>query len=98
MNVFTGSGTKYEGSLVGVRPHDIALTAPGEGDGVGRVELVEPLGSTTIVHLRVEDVAVRPLRVVVAPDTAVGLDERVGFRINHARVHLFHERTGRRLN
>jgi multiple sugar transport system ATP-binding protein len=28
MNFFAGSGTKYEGSLVGVRPHDIALTAP----------------------------------------------------------------------
>ena len=39
---------------VGVRPHDIDLVPRGDGDGAGRVEIVEPLGPSTLIHLRVD--------------------------------------------
>ena len=85
------------GVRIGIRPHDIDLTGPAEGHGTGRVEVVEPMGATTVVHLRVDRVPNQLLRVAVAPDASVGLDDSVGFRINAGRVHLFDERTGLRL-
>ena len=85
------------GVRIGIRPHDIDLTSADAGHGTGRVEVVEPMGATTVVHLRVDRVPNQLLRVAVAPDASVGLDERVGFRINAERVHLFDERTGLRL-
>ena len=42
---------------VGIRPHDIELVPDGDGDGTGRVEIVEPLGPVTVIHLRVDGLA-----------------------------------------
>jgi ABC-type sugar transport system ATPase subunit len=84
--------------LLGVRPHDIELTAPGDGHGLGQVEVVEPLGSTTVIHLRVEGLPDRLVRVVVPPAVAAAVDERVGFRVDVSRLHLFDARTGLRLD
>jgi multiple sugar transport system ATP-binding protein len=40
--------------LLGVRPHEIrVLEAPAAGAAAATVDLVEPLGPETIVHLRV---------------------------------------------
>jgi multiple sugar transport system ATP-binding protein len=83
--------------VVGVRPHDISLTQIGEGDGVGRIAVAEPLGSVTVLHLRVEDLP-DLVRVAVPPDVPVRLDDRVGFRVRRDRVHTFDRRTGRRLS
>src|SRR5262245_53109 len=61
MNIWpTGAVVRAgEHMLVGVRPHDIELTPPDGSDVTGRVELLEPLGPTTLLHVRVDD----------APDT-----------------------------
>jgi multiple sugar transport system ATP-binding protein len=83
--------------LVGMRPDDIELTRPGDGHGAGRVEVVEPLGSTTLVHLRADGLPDRLLRVVVRSDAAVDVNASVGFRVDLTRLHVFDERTGRRL-
>ena len=80
--------------LVGVRPHDIVFASGGEADGIGRVEVVEPLGATTILHVRVEAGSERAMRMVVPADGAPAVDERVAFRIRRDRVYLFDERTG----
>jgi ABC-type sugar transport system ATPase subunit len=61
------------------------------------VEIVEPLGSTTVIHLRVDRLPDRLVRVVVPSDAPIAVDERVGFRINLKHLHLFDERTGLRL-
>ena len=98
MNLFPAPAPGHGRALIGVRSHDVVLTAPGEGERIGRVELVEPLGPTKVVHVRVDDAADRLLRVVVAAEAPVVAEERVGVRIDPARVHLFDERTGRRLN
>ncbi|WP_456267634.1 sn-glycerol-3-phosphate ABC transporter ATP-binding protein UgpC [Kushneria sp. AK178] len=40
---------------VGIRPEHMALTAPGAGHIEARIELVEPLGSESLVHVRPTD-------------------------------------------
>jgi multiple sugar transport system ATP-binding protein len=83
--------------VLGVRPQDVELTPCGHGHAVGRVELVELLGSTTVVHLRVEGLSDELLRIVVSSDAAVAADQLVGFRFDVRRLHLFDTRTGLRL-
>jgi ABC-type sugar transport system ATPase subunit len=84
--------------LPGVRPHDVELTAPGAGDANGRVEIVEPLGATTLVHLRMDGVSGRLVRVVVPADRPVAVGEGVAIRLPRERLHLFDPATGERLD
>jgi multiple sugar transport system ATP-binding protein len=84
--------------MAGVRPHDIDLTSDGDGDGTGRVEIVEPLGPVTLVHLRVAGVTGEFVRVIVPSDTPIGVDDQTRFRIRRDHLHLFDGRTGQRLN
>ena len=83
--------------LVGARPHDIDLAPSGEGDGEGRVEIVEPLGTVTVVHLRVDGLKNEFVRVVLPADTRIGVDDRISFRVRRDRLHVFDGQTGRRL-
>ena len=80
--------------LVGVRPYDIDLTTPGDADAVGCVEVVEPLGATTVLHVRIAGASGRPVRVVVPADRTPALDDQVALRIRRDRVHVFDGRTG----
>ena len=83
--------------VIGVRPQDVEMTPSGDGHGVGRIELIELLGSTTLVHLRVEGLSEQLLRIVVSSDAAVAADQVVGFRLDARRLHLFDSHTGLRL-
>jgi multiple sugar transport system ATP-binding protein len=80
--------------LVGVRPHDISLAPHGDADAVGRVDVVEPLGATTVVHVRIVSRADLAIRVVVPADQAPVVDAEVGLRLRRDRVYLFDERSG----
>lgn len=80
--------------LVGVRPHDVALASPDEADAVGHVEVLEPLGPTTVVHVRIKGMSGRAVRVVVPADRVMAVDDEVAVRIRRDRVYLFDERTG----
>jgi ABC-type sugar transport system ATPase subunit len=82
--------------VTGVRPHDIDLTS--DGDGTGRIEIVEPLGPVTLVHLRVAGLPGEFVRVIVPSDARIGVGDHARFRIRRDRLHLFDGRTGRRLN
>jgi ABC-type sugar transport system ATPase subunit len=77
-----------DAATLGVRPHDVALTDPSAGDGTARVELVEPLGATTLVHLACDGTEDR-LRVVVPSDSPASVDDRVGFQFRRDRLHFF---------
>ena len=83
----------------GVRPHDIVLTSADdpETDAKGKVETIEPLGSTTIVHVALSDRRGVSLRVVVPADSQVAPDDVVAMRFRRDRLHLFDSQTGRRL-
>ena len=91
---------RVEGTTVrvGIRPHDITLVSTSDADGHGRVELVEPLGPATVVHLRVEDVPDQLVRVVVSDTTPVRIDDRVSFRLRRDRLLVFDGESGRALD
>ena len=82
---------------LGVRPHDVDLVPAGEGDADGRVDVVEPLGAWTIVHLSVGSRAEARVRALVSAEVRVSLDDRIGIRLRREHVHLFDGRTGRRI-
>jgi len=82
---------------IGGRPHDVDLVPTGEGDGVGRVEVVEPLGPVMLVHLRVDGLRHEFVRVVVAGDTGIEVGDQASFSARRDLLHLFDGKTGRRL-
>lgn len=84
--------------LVGARPHDIDLVGRDDADGVGSIELVEPLGPVTLVHIRVDGLRNAFFRVVVPSNDARGITGQVGFRLRRDRLHVFDAETGLRLN
>jgi ABC-type sugar transport system ATPase subunit len=83
--------------LVGVRPHDIDVVAPGEGDALGRVEIVEPLGPATLLHVALEGAEEARIRVVTGDARRLTVGDRVGLSVRRERLHWFDGRTGRRL-
>ena len=57
-----------DGTLLGVRPQDLAVVAPGAGDYQGIVDVVEPRGSEQLLYVRTGAVdAGRELRVIARP-------------------------------
>jgi multiple sugar transport system ATP-binding protein len=80
--------------LVGVRPHDISLAPRGDADAAGRVDVVEPLGATTVLHVRIDSRSERAIRIVVPADRGPVVDAEVAIRLRHDRVYLFDERSG----
>jgi multiple sugar transport system ATP-binding protein len=89
-------GMPHGALTLGVRPQDVELTAPGDGDGIGRVEIVEPMGATTLVHLRAGEEPSSAIRVIVPADTRVAADQTAGFRVRRDRLHFFDRADGRR--
>jgi ABC-type sugar transport system ATPase subunit len=89
--------SRGDGTL-GIRPHDIAVVAPGAGDSDALVDVVEPRGSELLLYLRLgvggEGLEIR---VVTPPDLDVAPDRVVGLRFDRARLHLFDRETGRRV-
>ena len=90
----SGPCREDERVLLGVRPHDIALVSLADADAVARVEVVEPLGATTIVHVRIPGAPDMRIRAVVAAAQTPAVDDEVGIQMAIDRLHLFDERTG----
>jgi ABC-type sugar transport system ATPase subunit len=75
-------------AILGVRPHDLALADDGSGDVSGEAAVVEPLGASTIVHVRVA--GMRELVRLVVPGTRhVTAGQTVAVRISRDRLHWF---------
>ena len=84
---------------LGVRPHDVAIVAPGAGDVDARVDVVEPRGSELLVHLHLgAEGRGEEVRVVAPPEQSMAVEAVVGLRPDRQRLHWFDARTGRRLN
>jgi multiple sugar transport system ATP-binding protein len=81
---------------VGVRPCDMRLAASSDAEIAGRVEVVEALGSTLLVHARSDTGA--EFRVLVAAETAVAVGEQIAARPSRDQLHVFDAETGARLN
>jgi ABC-type sugar transport system ATPase subunit len=91
-----GGDLDRERVLLGVRPHDIDLTPPDASDAIGRVDIVEPLGPTTLAHISVDQSPERRARIVVGANTRMAVGDRVGFRVQRDHLHWF-DQDGRRL-
>jgi multiple sugar transport system ATP-binding protein len=81
------------GLLLGVRPHDVQMVHAGEGDAVGRIEVLEPTGPSLLGHVTLADVA-DPVRVVLPAERDLREGTLVGLRFPPGRVHLFSAETG----
>jgi ABC-type sugar transport system ATPase subunit len=93
-----GAGPLSLDVMLGVRPYDLAIAPELEADIRGVVQLVELLGSATLVHVRVvEGEAERIVRVMAAPQAAVRSEDRIGLRFSRSALHLFDEKSGVRL-
>jgi ABC-type sugar transport system ATPase subunit len=87
-----------DGTLLGIRPHDLDVVPPGAGMLEGTVDVVEPRGSELLLYVRVQDGGeAREVRVITPPDLTVAPDQAVGLRTDPARVHRFDGATGRRI-
>ncbi|GAB2501797.1 sn-glycerol-3-phosphate ABC transporter ATP-binding protein UgpC [Pseudoxanthomonas sangjuensis] len=79
--------------VLGIRPEHLRLSA-GEGALRAQVELVEPVGSESFVHLRSGDHA---LVARVEPDRAPAVGDTAGFDLAIDRLHFFDAESGLRL-
>ncbi|MEA3012296.1 MAG: multiple sugar transport system ATP-binding protein [Sphingomonadales bacterium] len=72
---------------LGLRPENVAVTAPDAGTTKAKVELVERLGDRTLIYARLAD----GLEVTAQDegDSRVRLGDEVGLRIDGAAAHLF---------
>ena len=84
-------------AILGVRPQDLEIAGPDAMDAAGRVDVVEPLGSLVLLHVRVDGLAAEPLRVLAPRERGVSADDRLGLRFRRDRLHLFDGTTGARL-
>jgi len=75
---------------LGVRPENIV---PGSGaDKIqATVEVVEPLGSETLLHLRV---GIQALVVKAGPDYKPSIGERINISFEMNKAHVFNTETG----
>jgi len=80
--------------LAGIRPEHVRVSADASAGAAGRVELVEPMGLSTLVHLTVAGQAVKALsfeRLPLRPGMPVGVG------LAPERVHLFDPVSERRI-
>jgi sn-glycerol 3-phosphate transport system ATP-binding protein len=85
-----------EGRMVtlGLRPEDLALCDPGAGDVEGVFEFYEETGAAGLYHLLIEDL---PFQVLTKQKRPVSEGDRLGVRIDVAKLHLFDGETGARI-
>ncbi len=88
-----GSGNNAD-VVLGVRPEDVHLVAPGEGDAAGPVYTFELTGEAILVTADIHR-----LRITARGDRhkRFGIGEKVGLTIDRAQVFLFDAKTEERL-
>jgi multiple sugar transport system ATP-binding protein len=83
------------GTLVGIRPHDISISATGSLRAT--VDIVEPRGPDAVVWMRTVTAA-GPANVAVVTEAPPAPGSHVGLSLRRDRVHLFDPSTGARLD
>jgi len=76
-----------ERGFIGIRPENIALNTK-EGDLVGEVYVVEPLGFETVVTVKVN---MNSLRVLVFEDVPYRSGDRIFLKFRKDKLHVFDE-------
>ena len=80
---------------LGIRPEHLHLTATEGADLMGRVDVVEPLGNATLLHVAIGEGA--ELRVLVPEFPRERAGEEVGLRLDRGGIHLFDSGSGLRI-
>lgn len=94
---FAGADTPQP-IVLGIRPHDIRICSPDEGDVGARVDVVEPMGAQVLVHLKLGVDPDEPeVRVMAPPETEVTEGDAVGLHLHRDRLHPFARGSGERL-
>jgi multiple sugar transport system ATP-binding protein len=90
VNSAVGNGGVHDG-FVGVRPESVLVRPAGEGRLSGRVELVESLGSNTLIYAHVPGAGQGGVQIVAAQNTRTTLHpgDPVGLDIVPSSFHLF---------
>jgi len=81
---------------LGVRPEDLMILPEGKGDFSAEVFVVEPQGPQQIVSFKLGEGLI--FKSVVDATMPVAPGQSVELKFNHARIHLFDEETGERIN
>jgi ABC-type sugar transport system ATPase subunit len=83
--------------IVGIRPQDISMVPIADADETGRVEVIEPLGSTMLLYVHLDSRGDLRLRVLVPADAGVSVDASIGLQMRRNRLHRFDPTDGRAL-
>ena len=89
MNVLRGLAGVPSEEVAGIRPHDVVLTSPDEGDLTGVVELVQPSGADVHVHVVLDGDPPQRLVAVTRGDRAVSAGDRLGVVLRRDRMRVF---------
>jgi multiple sugar transport system ATP-binding protein len=89
-----GTGQNGQAVHYGIRPGDVDIVAAGQGIAA-RVVVVEPTGAETELVLAIGETT---FTVVLHGRTTVKPDDLIGLQIDAAKVHLFDESSGKRLD
>ena len=92
--IATPVGGKIAAAVLGVRPEDCSVVAPGKGSINGEIYTVELIGDHTLVTVRAGGAMI----TVKAPkDYTAKLGEKVGVAFSTSRIFVFDEATGMRV-
>jgi len=83
------------GITLGSRPEHLHLTPTEDADLVGRVEVDEPLGNTTLLHVAIGEGA--DLRALALDFPRDRTGEQVGLRLDRGGIHFFDSDSGLRI-
>jgi ABC-type sugar transport system ATPase subunit len=80
--------------VLGIRPEDLTIGLPEQGNARGEVYVVEPMGREQVVDVRVGE---RSLQVIAPAAFTVQVGESVGVAFNPTKLHLFDTDAGQRI-
>ncbi len=76
--------------ILGVRPEHLELTTADNAHIVGEVYIIEPLGSETIINIKVGDTVIKARSI---KEVRLNIGERVFLRANIDNIHVFDPKT-----
>jgi multiple sugar transport system ATP-binding protein len=79
---------------VGIRPEEIQVVASGGAGFTSHVELVEPMGLGTIIHIRAGR---DTLKIFVLERINYPIGTTIKFTLPASKLHIFDAETGQRL-
>jgi multiple sugar transport system ATP-binding protein len=79
---------------VGIRPEDVQISIQNDGTQIGHIELVEPMGLGTILHIRTTHHSLKAF-LLERGDYPIGTS--IAYDLPAAKLHIFDAQTGQRL-